>query len=224
MAKARNYFAWQYRIAARHLGQRVVEVGCGGGNFTGLLLTRPLVIAVDPEPECVRRVAERYPKQPNLIVERCGPPDAAFLDLRRYSPDTCLCFNVIEHIADEREALRAMASILEPGGKILLLAPAFEALYGPIDFALGHYRRYTRRSITQAAEMSGLEVITSHYVNFPGLFAWWLNAHLFRRTIQSEAQIAIFDRWFVPVASRIEAVVPPPAGQSVFAALRKPAR
>ncbi len=224
MAKARNYFAWQFRVAAPYLGDRVIEVGCGAGNFTGLLMNRPLVVAVDPEPECIRRVAKRYSNQSNLILECGGPPDPAFLELRRFRPDTCVCFNVIEHIGDDGEALRAMASILEPGGKVLLLAPAFEALYGPIDYALGHYRRYTRRTLSQVAQRAGLEVIKARYMNLPGFFGWWANARIFRRTIQSPAQIALFDRFMVPVVSRIEAMVPPPAGQSVFTVLRKPAR
>ena len=151
MAAARNYFKWQYRLAASDLGQRVVEVGCGTGNFTGFLLERASVIAVDTEPECVWRLRLRYPDQPNLHVECCGPPGAAFLELRRFEPDSCVCLNVIEHIGRDVDALAAMAAILQPGGTIILLAPAFEALYGPIDYQLGHYRRYTKRSLSMAA-------------------------------------------------------------------------
>jgi SAM-dependent methyltransferase len=221
MAVARNYFAWQYRLAARDLGQRVVEVGCGTGNFTGFLLNRASVIAVDTEPECVRRLRVRYPDQPNLRVECCGPPDAAFLKLRRFEPDSCVCLNVIEHIARDVDALTAMASILPPGGTIVLLAPAFEALYGPLDYQLGHYRRYTSQTLARAARPAGLDVVRARYLNLPGFFGWWANSRVFRRKTQSTAQISFFDRFVVPVASRIEDIVPAPFGQSVIATLRK---
>jgi SAM-dependent methyltransferase len=221
MAAARNYFAWQYRLAARDLGQRVVEVGCGTGNFTGFLLRRASVIAVDTEPQCAERLRQRYPDQPNLHVECCGPPGAAFLELRRFEPDSCVCLNVIEHIARDVDALAAMASILQPRGTIILLAPAFEALYGPIDYLLGHYRRYTRRTLARAARSAGLDVVRARYLNLPGFFGWWANARLFRRRTQSARQISFFDRFVVPVASRIEDIVPPPFGQSVLATLRK---
>ena len=53
MAKARNYFAWQGRLVMPELGQRVVEVGCGIGNFTGMLLDREMVVSLDIEPQAV---------------------------------------------------------------------------------------------------------------------------------------------------------------------------
>lgn len=222
MAAARNYFKWQYRLAARDVGQRVVEVGCGTGNFTGFLLDRASVIAVDTEPECVRRLRQRYPDQPNLHVECCGPPAAAFLELRRFEPDSCVCLNVIEHIGPDVDALAAMAAILQPGGTIILLAPAFEALYGPIDYQLGHYRRYTKRSLSAAARAAGLGVVRTRYLNLPGFFGWWANSRVFRRETQSASQISFFDRFVVPVASRIEDIAAPPFGQSILATLRKP--
>jgi SAM-dependent methyltransferase len=222
MAAARNYFAWQYRLAAGELGQRVVEVGCGTGNFTGFLLQRAQVIAVDTEPECVRRVRLRYPDHPNLYLECCGPPDPAFLDLRRFEPDSCVCLNVIEHIGRDVEALAAMAAILPPQAPIVLLAPAFEALYGPIDYRLGHYRRYSKRTLALAARAAGLEVVKARYLNLPGFFGWWANSRIFHREAQSGAQIAFFDRFVVPVASGIEDIVPPPFGQSILATLQKP--
>src|SRR5579884_2114560 len=66
MSRARNYFAWQARLVRPELGQRVIEVGCGIGNFTGMLLDREAVIALDVEPTYVERVIRRYPNRSNL--------------------------------------------------------------------------------------------------------------------------------------------------------------
>lgn len=220
MSAARHYTAWQYSVIAPHIGKRVVEVGCGTGNLTGYLLERAQVIAVDIEPECVRRVQIRYPCQPDLRVELCGPPDPEFRELRRYEPDCCVCSNVIEHISGDVEALAAMASILPPQAPIILLAPAFEALYGPIDYQLGHYRRYSKRSLALTARAAGLEISIARYMNLPGFFGWWANSRIFRRQAQSAPQVAFFDRFVVPVASRIERIVTPPFGQSLFAVLK----
>jgi len=54
-----------------------------------------------------------------------------------------------------------------------------------------------------------------------GFFGWWFNAHLLRREAQSETQIELFDRFAVPVMSRMEAVLPPPFGQSLLAVLER---
>jgi SAM-dependent methyltransferase len=222
MAHAANYFAWQARLVVPQLGERVVEVGCGIGNFTCMLLDRELVLAVDVDPACIARLRERYPNRPNLRAYVSEPSRHAFADLACFHPDSCICLNVLEHIADDHRALQAMASVLAPGGVIVLLVPAFQALFGPIDRNLGHHRRYTRGTLSALARRAGLRVAKLHYLNAAGFFGWWINAHILRREAQSEQQIRIFDRCIVPWLSRLEAVAAPPFGQSLFAVLRKP--
>jgi SAM-dependent methyltransferase len=222
MSLARNYFAWQGQLVIREVGRRVVEVGCGLGNFTGMLLDRDLVIAIDADVGCTERLRERYPFQRNLHVFTADASQAALADLKRFQPDSCVCLNVLEHIRDDRGTLEGMASILEPGGVIVLLVPAFQALYGPIDRNLGHHRRYDRRSISRLAGAAGLRVRKARYMNFIGFFGWWANARIFRREAQSLRQIRIFDAMVVPILSRAENLAPPPFGQSLFAVLEKP--
>lgn len=222
MSKAKNYFAWQGRLVAPELGRRVVEVGCGTGNFTQMLLDREAVLGVDSDPACVDKWRERYEGYENLEALVCGVDSLKFPDLARFRADSCVCLNVLEHVARDEDALRAMASILQADGVIVLLVPAFPALSGPIDERLGHYRRYTRRSLVRTAEAAGLRVQTVSYVNSVGFFGWWVNARIFKRQEQSEAQIAIFDRAIVPWLSRAEGLITPPFGQSLFAVFRKP--
>ena len=222
MTRAANYLAWQRRLVTPVIGRRVIEVGCGIGNFTGALLDRELVIALDVEPACCERLRARYPDRPNLRVLTAEPGSRAFADLAECRPDTCVCLNVLEHIEKDGPALAAMAEVLVNGGVVVLLVPAFPALYGPIDRNLGHYRRYRRAGLKALARSAGLHIEKLCYVNAIGFFGWWMNARLFRREAQSASQIAIFDRWIVPWQSRLEAIAPPPFGQSLFAVLRKP--
>ena len=221
MTLARNYFAWQGRLVLPELGSRVVEVGCGIGNFTRFLLDRQAIFALDIDPSCVERISARYPEQPNLQVDVSEPGSPSFERLSEFLPDSCVCLNVLEHIERDEDALRSMSSVLVPGGVIVLLLPAFPSLYGPIDKNLCHYRRYTRRSVIKLAASTGLRIKKLHYLNAVGFFGWWMNARLFRRSAQSTAQIKIFDRLVVPPMSRIEHHVRPPFGQSLFAVLQK---
>lgn len=221
MAAAENYFAWQSRLVTPELGRRVVEVGCGIGNFTRFLLDREAVYALDIDTVCVERLQARYAGRANLHTLVSEPGHPAFEELRRSRPDTCVCLNVLEHIEDDRAALQSMASVLVPGGVIVLLVPAFPALFGPIDQNLCHFRRYTRRSVRELASAAGLRVRKLRYLNAVGFFGWWANARVFRRTKQSPLQIKIFDRFIVPLLSRIEAGAPPPFGQSLFVVLQK---
>jgi SAM-dependent methyltransferase len=223
MSHAKNYFAWQGRLVNREIGRRIIEVGCGVGNFTGMLLDREAVLALDREPHCIGQLQQRYPDQPNLRAFTC---DAEALgerhaELAAFGADSCVCLNVLEHIGDDAKALRGMASVLASGGVIVLLVPAFPALYGPIDKNLGHHRRYTRDSIRQLAVAAGLRVKKAHYINWAGFFGWWLNSRILKREAQSEKQIAAFDT-LVPALSRLEEIAHPPFGQSLFVMLQKP--
>lgn len=219
MANATNYFAWLSRLVLPELGPRVIEAGCGIGNFTGALLDREIVIATDSEPGCIEELRQRYPHETNLHAFTCDVTSPEFSSLQRFQPDSCVCLNVLEHIDDDVAALRSMAAILEPPAVIALFVPAFPALYGPTDRNMGHFRRYTLGSIRKLAEAARLQVRKLHYVNCIGFFGWWANAHIFRREDLSTAQIELFDRLIVPSLSRVEAVVAPPFGQSIFAVL-----
>jgi SAM-dependent methyltransferase len=221
MTRAANYFAWQHLLVVRELGRRILEIGCGIGNFTRLLLDREAVLAVDAEAGCIDRLQQRFPDRANLHAVTCDVMAPEFNQLQSFRADSCVCLNVLEHIEDDREALRRMASVLVPGGIVILIAPASPSLYGPIDRRLGHYRRYTRASMSRLARDAGLNVKTAHYLNAIGFFGWWTNSHILKRDAQSPAQIEIFDRFIVPIASRVESVMHPPFGQSLFVVLKK---
>lgn len=222
MATAKNYFAWQQGLVRPYLGNRVIEVGCGIGNFTRSLLDREAVFALDVEPLCVQAVRDRYPDARNLNVLVSEPSAKSFADLRFENPNTCVCINVLEHIDDDQGALTAMAGVLPLGGRIVLIVPAFRALYGPIDHQLGHNRRYRPGRLRHLARQAGMQVEVMRFWNLIGYFGWWWNARIARRQAQSAAQIEFFDRAVVPLASRIERVIRPPFGQSIFSVFRKP--
>jgi SAM-dependent methyltransferase len=223
MSQAKNYFAWQARLVTREIGRRVIEVGCGVGNFTGALLDRDAILALDKEPRCIEELQKRFANHPNLrgLICDIDTLNEHRSDLAEFAADSCVCLNVLEHIADDATALRTMASLLVPGGAIVLLVPAFPALYGPIDRNLGHYRRYTLDSLTRLAAETRLRVRKAHYMNCAGFFGWWLNSRILKRETQSEKQIAAFER-LVPALSWLEGIARPPFGQSLFAVLEAP--
>jgi len=221
MAKATRYFAWQSELARQALGARVLEIGCGLGNFTEQIRDREWVVGLDVDPACVAHHQRRFSDARHIRAMALDALDPALLDLRRERFDSIACLNVLEHIEDDVTLLRRMHGLLPAGGRVVLIVPAFMALYGPIDRNLGHYRRYTRRSLRAAATQAGLHVGELRFMNTVGFFGWWLNAKILRRTEQSEEQIAVFDRYVVPVMSRAEALVPPPFGQSLLAILEK---
>jgi SAM-dependent methyltransferase len=221
MESATGYFEWQFAMAERHLGRRVLEVGCGVGNFTQHLIGRELVAGIDVEPQCIANHRRRFAELPNVTSECMDVLSPEFLRLRQYAPSSVACLNVLEHVRDDAQALAHMYAILPAGGTVVLIVPAFQGLYGPIDERLGHYRRYSKRSLARAARDAGFEIRILRYLNSVGFFAWWFNARVLRRTEQSATQIRVFDRLVVPVLSRTERWIEPPLGQSIFTVLVK---
>jgi SAM-dependent methyltransferase len=221
MTRAVNYFAWQAEIAMAPLGQRIVEVGCGIGNFTRMIADREMVVGVDIEPVVIEQHQKAFAGRGNVKSMVLDAMDPAFLELKRERPDSVVCLNVLEHIEDDLGTLKAFGEILPRGGRAVLIVPAFQALYGPIDKHLGHYRRYTKQSFADTARRAGFAARQLRYMNTVGFFGWWVNAKVFRRQEQSEGQIDLFDKRIVPVLRAVESWVSPPFGQSVFAVLEK---
>ncbi len=221
MQRASRYFSWQASLAAQYLGHRVLEVGCGVGNFTGHLLKRDLVIGLDVVSECVSQHKQRFARHPVIESLQLDILDPRVLELRDRRLDSIACLNVLEHISDDEQALRHMHALLVPGGRAVFIVPAFESLYGPIDGNLGHYRRYSKTSWARLAESVGFRKVITNYMNLPGFFGWWFNAKVLKRTEQSEHQIAIFDSLVVPICSWAEGLIAPPFGQSIFAVVEK---
>ena len=223
LERASNYNRWIADQARRHLGQRVLDAGCGAGNLTRLLLDRELVVAVDEWDQFVALTRDAFADASNVAVHSFDLADPAMAsELARYEIDSVICSNVLEHIEDDRAALANMAALLPPGAPIFLLVPAFPLLFGEHDRADHHFRRYTKRSLRETIAPLPLEIDRDYYMNLPGFFAWFLFVRLMRRRL-SEEGIGLYDR-VIPAIRGIEERVRPPFGQTLVAVLRTAAR
>jgi SAM-dependent methyltransferase len=123
--------------------------------------------------------------------------------------DAILCFNVLEHIAEGEGTLRRLRELLAPGGALLLLVPAHRALYGTIDKAFGHERRYEKRELRAKLEGAGLEV---------DALGWLMQGRVRRRARMSYRGLGLYDR-LVP-ALRVLDTLPLPVGLSLWAVVK----
>jgi SAM-dependent methyltransferase len=216
MARANNYRNWTYRQIEPFIGRRVLEVGAGIGNFTELLLDRELVVATDKYPLCVDYLRRRLGANLKVVPAQLDleePNDT----LARYEFDTVICMNVLEHIEDDLRALAYMRSVLAPGGRLILLVPAFQFLYGSVDRAIEHFRRYTRKDLLPKMRAGGFEVEHASYMNVIGMAGWFWNNRVRKTAEENPAQIGFFDRFIAPWAEHVERAVPPPFGLSLIA-------
>ncbi len=221
MTQAVNYQNWMYRRIAPYLGQRILEVGAGIGNFTRLLLDRELVVPTDISESCLKQLQERLGVglrvQPELL-DLGNPTDR---DWNKYEFDTVICLNVLEHVEDDARALSFMNSVLKSGGRSVLLVPAFMFLFGSIDTSIGHFRRYTRRTLVPRMLEAGFSLESTFYMNVIGMAGWFWNNRVRRINEENATQIDLFDRYIARPAERFERLIPPPFGLSLVAIGRK---
>lgn len=99
----------------------------------------------------------------NLAALRAARPGRGrilYYDATERSPqlvgryDAVFLFDVIEHVERPRDLLAAALSHLRPGGHLVVNVPALQSLFSAYDVAQGHFRRYTRASLS--AELHGL--------------------------------------------------------------------
>jgi SAM-dependent methyltransferase len=221
LAEARNYYDWISGRFAPYLGERIVEAGAGIGTFTAHLLARApgaRVLALEPAENNHPHLARRFAGDLRVTVRH------GYLDetVEAGAADSVVAVNVMEHVEDDGAFLRAAFRALAPGGHVLLFVPALPALFGTLDRAVDHWRRYTRAGLLRRLHEAGLVPVDVRYMNLPGVAAWWLAGKVLRRTTVSARDARTYDRWVVPWVRAVESRIAPPLGQSLLAVARRP--
>jgi len=213
---------WMYEQFAPFVRGTVVEVGAGIGTFTGRLLQggAERLLAIEPDPGCADVLEARFASDPRVACAREMLPDAPSLARWAAQADLVVCQNVLEHIEDHAAAVVSMAAALRPGGRLALLVPAHPRLYGSLDLAYGHWRRYTPSMVRELIEHAGLETDDLHHFNALGIPGWWAKGR--GRSTQIgptalHAYEALLAGW-----RHVEARVRPPVGLTLLGIGRKP--
>jgi len=205
MRRARGLNRWILDQFRPYLGNRVLEAGCGIGNFTELLLDRERLLCLDNDPLYVEMLKWRLGHLENVTTIQFDLADSAAYDsLHAERIDTIVCLNVLEHIAPDEQVLRAYFDLLQPGGHAIILVPAHPSLFGPCDEALGHQRRYTNIELHTKLQRAGFDVVMMEEFNRMGVPGWYINKQLGRRDLNPR-QMRAFE-WLLPLAKLMESL------------------
>lgn len=200
-----------------HLTGDVLEVGAGLGANTRFLKSRDLSswTCLEPDPALADQVRAAFMKDSRLAD--CAVETTTTKSLgndRRF--DAILYLDVLEHIEDDRAELDRAARLLRLRGKIVVLAPAHQWLFTAFDSAIGHYRRYDRRSL-RALTPHGCRLISLSYLDSVGMLASLVNRLFLRQPMPKKAQILLWDRAFVRLSRILDKVSFHTVGKSLLA-------
>ena len=213
LSQAVRYRRYLFELIEPHLGDSVLEVGAGIGDFAAQLSGRRRVIVTDSDPACVSALRERLGDRPEVTVQTLDLPGEVAIGA---PVDSAVAINVLEHLEDDVGSLRDLRGAVVPGGTVVLLVPGYPALYGEFDRAVGHLRRYTPATLRRAVEAAGLRVEVLRPVNLLGGLAWWAAVRVGGRARPTPILIKLYDRFIVPLVRLSERLVEPPFGQSVI--------
>lgn len=202
MAGAKNYHSWTFGFCEPYLRGRVLEVGCGVGSFSSLIAAHERVtslLSIDISEAALRHC------RTHVACDKIAFRQANLFEVNDCF-DTVICMHVLEHIEDDFAALAHMLDCLAPGGTLLLIVPAHQALYTWFDASVGHHRRYSKRMLSDLIARFGDSrrvLIDQRYYNTVAAVGYFCMYRVLGRK-RVGAEIGIFDRVVAPVLQKIE--------------------
>jgi SAM-dependent methyltransferase len=197
----------------------VLEVGAGIGLTTKALAvgTEKSWTCLEPDAAMAAETAARpdLPVKPHIIVGTTADLPAE----PRY--DAVVYIDVLEHIKDDHAEMARAERLLRPGGHIVALSPAHQFLFSPFDKAIGHERRYTRRTLAAAAP-PGLTPVKIAYLDSLGMILSLGNRLVLGQSMPTTKQIAFWDTQVVPKSRWLDRLFAGRVGKSVIGVWRKP--
>ena len=100
-----------------------------------------------------------------------------------------------------------MAGILKPGGTAVVLAPQGQGLYGSLDEAMGHKRRFSSTDLRGMMEQAGLRVDRVYQMNKIGTVSWFIFGKVLGRKRINKFSLKVFDKT-VWIWRRIDGLLP----------------
>jgi len=213
-----NYYNWLIEEVTKYCGSVVFEVGSGTGIVAeGISRSGRRVIVNEVDGTMCRYLRERFSGNENVTViegDIIGSP-LECSKLKNAGIDTVVMINVLEHFEDDLRALVNVKEVFNGSGRLILYVPAYDFLFGPFDRVLGHYRRYSKRSLVRVIELAGYKVRLVKAMHLTGIPGWFL----YKVTgvwSHSPSLLELYDRYVIPLSRLIERLIKSTVGLSYF--------
>jgi SAM-dependent methyltransferase len=222
IADAQNYMNWVIEQFRPYLRGQIVEVGFGHGHYSDMLSQFGDYCGLDHDRESVENARKAMPDRKFAVCDilireqlRAQFPDGV---------DAVFSINVLEHIEDDATAIANLVDTVKPGGHLLISVPALMLLYNDLDRLAGHCRRYTTKRLQGLLSDQPVEIVRLSYFNPVGGLGWLANRLKRHDSLNDSAvngQIALFDKYIVPLSRALDPLSRSFFGQSVTCIARR---
>jgi SAM-dependent methyltransferase len=195
-------------------GQSLMDFGAGTGTIAALVREQAQaekIVCVELDRD---NIAALHGKDFVVVTDALFVPENSI--------DVVYSSNVLEHIEDDVAMLKTLHCRLKPGGRAIFWVPAFPCLWTAMDARVGHYRRYTRATITQAFREAGFTVEKCFKQDSLGFFVTLLFKLIGSRDGKvNNASLKIYDDIVFPVSRLCDTVCSRLFGKNVVIYARK---
>ena len=217
ISSADKFNNWMYTTIKPFCTGKILEIGSGIGNISQFFVASGADITLsDIRPNYCEVLKKKFPSVKDIIQLDLTHPDFD----NHYSSylgkfDSLFALNVIEHIYDHEQALRNCHKLLKPGGRVVILVPAYQKLYNAFDKELEHFRRYTKSLLNKLFIDSKFRVLKSQYFNFMGIPGWYVSGKLQMNKTIPKGQMSLYNK-LVPLFRLVDKILFSSVGLSVI--------
>jgi SAM-dependent methyltransferase len=221
--KAINWKKYFSKVLRPYISGRVLECGAGIGSTTNLLNINDLNtnewVLLEPDREMADLLSAKIDEK--LLPSNCTVQQATIYDLKISNRfDTIIYIDVLEHIENDKSEIEKAVSLLDRNGKLIILAPAFPAIYSNFDKAIGHHRRYTKRQLGSLIPES-LKKLRLCYLDSLGFFLSLANKAMLKQSYPSAKQVILWDKYVIPVSKITDKLFNYSFGKSILGIWQK---
>jgi len=138
--------------------QQILDVGCGTGGFTKILLENYDAIGLDSSP-----IAIEYCKKRGIEKLFLGTLNE--FPASDYNIQAITILDVIEHIESDDAIVEQIYNTLPKNGWLIATVPAYKWLWSEHDVLHKHYRRYKKKYFVSLLKRHNFEIEYSTYFN-----------------------------------------------------------
>lgn len=202
----------------------ILEIGSGIGNISDIFVQTgiPLTLS-DLDTRYCGMLAEKFHGEPmvrgvyQIDLGHPGFENEYAELLGKFS--TVFALNVVEHIPNDKLAIANAKLLLRTRGHLIVLVPAYTALFNGLDQGLDHWRRYNRESLKKLLSKD-FEILKTQYFNLAGIVGWWLSGSVLKKQELPSGQLSLYNK-LVPLFRVADAMTFHQVGLSVIAVGRK---
>ncbi len=222
--KAINWKKYYLKLSYKFFKKKsdFLEVGAGIGGLSKIFM--PSVnysswTIIEPDQSNFKKLEANIDIMHNHRINALNIKIDDFMeDQKKF--DLILLADVLEHLENDKFILGDLFNKLKPNGKIIIFVPARQFLFSEFDKQIGHYRRYSFKSIKKILPIKS-KLIDIKYIDSIGFFASLFNKLFLKSNNPSTRQVLFWDRILIPLSRIFDKLLFYKFGKNIFLIISK---